>query len=131
MMHGLHSEDQGESFVDQSCFPLPIDVFLANPSRGRIVLFQEGDALRGYALLVPYWSNEFGRPLVVMDELFVTPEARNRGSPETSWGKKERPFEAVALALEVNPGNSGALRLYQLGFACRHNSLLTYCFPKK
>jgi len=134
MMHGLHSEDKGESFVDESRFPLTIDFFLANPSRGRIVLFREGDALRGYALLVPYWSNEFGGPLVVVDELFVTPEARNRGIARNFFRSlgKERPFEAVALALEVNPRNSGALRLYQsLGFACRRNSLLTCRFPEK
>jgi ribosomal protein S18 acetylase RimI-like enzyme len=132
MMHGLYSEDKSESLVDESHFPLTIDFFLANPSRGRIVLFQEGNALRGYSLLVPYWSNEFGGPVVVVDELFVTPQARNRGIARSFFRflGEERPFEAVALALEVNPGNTGALRLYQsLGFACRHNSLLTYRLP--
>jgi ribosomal protein S18 acetylase RimI-like enzyme len=131
MMHGLYSEDKGESPVDESRFPLTIDFFLANPHRGRIVLFEEGGVLRGYALLVPYWSNEFGGPLVVVDELFVTPQARNRGIARNFFRflGEQRPFDAVALALEVNPGNTGALRLYQsLGFSCR-NSSLTYCFP--
>jgi hypothetical protein len=107
MMHGLHSEDKGESFVDESRFPLTIDFFLANPSRGRIVLFQEGDVLRGYALLVPYWSNEVRMPPRGCDELFVSPDARNRGIVRNFFRflGKERPFEAVALALEVNPGN--------------------------
>ena len=107
MMHGLYSEDEASSPVDQSRFPLTIDFFLANPSQGRIVLFEEGTSLRGYALLVPYWSNEFGGPLVVVDELFVTPMARNRGIARTFfWFLGEhRPFEAVALTLEVSPGN--------------------------
>ena len=134
MMHGLYTEDEAASPVDRSRFPLTIDFFLANPSQGRIVLFEEGLSLRGYALLVPYWSNEFGGPLVVVDELFVTPEARNRGIA-TSFFRflgEQKPFDAVALALEVSPGNTRALRLYQsLGFARRHNSLLTYRFPYK
>jgi ribosomal protein S18 acetylase RimI-like enzyme len=134
MMRGLHSEDEAASPVDQSRFPLTIDFFLANPSRGRIVLFQEGASVRGYGLLVPYWSNEFGGALVVVDELFVTPEHRNRGIA-TSFFRflgEEKPFEAVALALEVSPANTGARRLYQsLGFTSRRNSLLAYRFPEK
>lgn len=132
MMHGLHSEDEAASPVDRSRFPLTIDFFLANPSHGRIILFKEGIFVRGYALLVPYWSNEFGGPLVVVDELFVTPEARNRGIAGSFFRflGQQRPFDAVALGLEVSPGNTGALRLYQsIGFSRRHNSLLTYRFP--
>lgn len=132
MMQGLYSEDEAASPVDRSRFPLTIDFFLANPSQGRIILFEEGLSIRGYALLVPYWSNEFGGPLEVVDELFVTPEARNRGIATNFFRflGEHKPFDAVALALEVSPGNTGALRLYQsLGFARRHNSLLTYRFP--
>jgi hypothetical protein len=33
--------------------------------------------LRGYALLIPYWSNELGGTLLYVDEIFVIPEARN------------------------------------------------------
>jgi GNAT superfamily N-acetyltransferase len=113
MMHGLYSED---------------------PSHGRIVLFGEGASLRGYALLVPYWSNEFGGTLVVVDELFVTPRARNRGIARSFFRflGEERPFEAVALALEVSPANTGARRLNEsVGFTCRRNSLITYRFPEK
>lgn len=133
MMHGLYSEDEAASPVDQSRFSLTIDFFLANPSHGRIVLFGEGVSLRGYSLLAPYWSNEFGGALVVVDELFVTPMARNRGIARSFFRflGEQRPFEAVALALEVSPGNTGARRLYEsLGFT-RRNSLLTYRLPGK
>jgi ribosomal protein S18 acetylase RimI-like enzyme len=134
MMHGLYSEDEAASPVDLSRFPLTIDFFLANPSHGRIVLFKEAVSVRGYALLVPYWSNEFGGALVVVDELFVTPKHRNRGIA-TSFFRflgEEKPFDAVALSLELSPTNTGARRLYQsLGFASRRNSLLAYRFPEK
>ena len=70
-----------------------------------IVLFRERDALVGYALLAPYWSNEFGGTLLFVDEMFVVPEARRRGIGERffSFIEKRWPFEAVALALSQSP----------------------------
>ena len=128
MMRELYSEDEAASPVDQSQFPLNIEVLMARPSRGRIVLFSEGGLLRGYALLIPYWSNEFGGTLLFVDEMFVIPEARNRGIGRSFFRYLEevRPFDAVALALEVSPSNAGARRLYEsLGFSLRKNSVLT------
>ena len=52
------------------------------------------------------------------------PDARNRGI--LPYLDEKRPFEAVALALEVSPGNHHARRLYgSLGFRPRRNSTLT------
>ncbi len=36
-------------------------------------MFHEGVQLVGYAILIPYWSNEFGGNLLFIDELFVSP----------------------------------------------------------
>lgn len=132
MMRALYSEDATASPADQSRFPLNIEFLVAHPSRGRIVLFSEGELLRGYALLIPYWSNEFGGTLLFVDEIFVTAEARNRGIGRSFFRflAEQRPFDAVALALEVSPGNAGARRLYKsLGFTPRRNSVLTYASP--
>jgi GNAT superfamily N-acetyltransferase len=128
MMRSLYSEDQAASPVDPSRFPRTIEFLVAEPSRGRIVLFSENGILRGYALLIPYWSNEFGGTILFVDELFVVPEARNRGIGRSFFRflEEQRPCEAVALALEVSPGNARARRLYEsLGFEVRANSLLT------
>jgi ribosomal protein S18 acetylase RimI-like enzyme len=131
MMHVLYSEDEAASPVDQSRFPLNIAFLVVQPSRGRIVLFSEVELLRGYALLIPYWSNEFGGTLLYVDEMFVMPEARNRGIGRSFFRflEKERPFDAVAIALEVSPSNAAARRLYEsLGFRHRGNSVLTHRF---
>lgn len=56
------------------------------------------------------------------------PDARNRGIGRSFFRNLDetRPFEAVALALEVSPGNHRARRLYEsLGFRPRRNSTLT------
>ncbi len=131
MMYALYSEDEPASVADHRRFPLTIEFLLAEPSRGRIILFTEGVPIRGYSLLIPYWSNEFGGKLLFVDELFVVPEARNRGFGRKFFGylDRERPFNAVAVALEASPTNIRARRLYEsLGFAPRRNPMLTYRF---
>jgi GNAT superfamily N-acetyltransferase len=79
MMRALYTEDVAASPPDLPRFPLTIEFLMAQPSRGRVILFEVQSAVRGYALLVPYWSNEFGGTVLFADELFVSPEARNRG----------------------------------------------------
>jgi len=131
MMQALYAEDKSDLPVDQSRFAINVECLVAKPSQGRIVLFQQGEILCGYALLIPYWSNEFGGTLLFVDEIFVIPEARNRGIGRSFFKflNQSRPFEAVAVALEVSPGNAGALRLYEsLGFRQHKNLVLTYTF---
>ena len=129
MMQSLYSEDEAESPVDRSLFPRTVEQLVGQPARGRIMLFTAGDTLCGYALLIPYWSNEFGGTLLYVDEIFVVEEARNQGIAKLFFGflDKERPFDAVALALEVSAGNTRARKLYEsLGFTRRRNSTLTF-----
>ena len=131
MMRALYSEDEPASEADHRRFPSTVEYLIAEPHRGRIVLFTEGAALRGYALLIPHWSNEFGGTLLCVDELFVLPEARSRGISHTFFEflTAERPFDAVGLSLEVSPGNTRARRLYEsLGFTHRRNFMLTHRF---
>jgi GNAT superfamily N-acetyltransferase len=132
MMRALYIEDASSS-VDPSRFPVTIEFLIAHPSRGRIVLFSQGESICGYGLLIPYWSNEFGGTVLCVDELFVAAAARNRGIGRSFFKflEETRPFDAVALALEVSPGNEGARRLYEsLGFSQRSNSMLMYRFAK-
>jgi ribosomal protein S18 acetylase RimI-like enzyme len=131
MMRALYAEDRGATMVDESGFPRTVEVLIAKPCRGRLMLFEEGKLLRGYALLIPYWSNEFGGTLLFVDEIFVAPEARGRGIGRRFFRylRDERPFGAVALALEVSPSNTRAMRFYaSLGFGKRENSVLTLPF---
>jgi GNAT superfamily N-acetyltransferase len=107
MMHALYAEDESTSPVDQSRFPINIAFLVSHPSIGRIVLFRQHGSLCGYALLIPYWSNEFGGTLLFIDEIFIVPDARNKGIGRSFFGylERTRPFDALALALETGPGN--------------------------
>lgn len=133
MMRGLYAEDQPATAADPERFPLNIRQLLDNPASGRIVLFTDGDKVCGYAILIPYWSNEYGGMIVFVDELFVVPEARGRGigSRFFEFVTVARPFDAVAVLLEVSPSNRRARRLYEsLGFKERANATLAYSMPR-
>jgi ribosomal protein S18 acetylase RimI-like enzyme len=132
MMRALYAEDAPSSGYVPRNFRATIDHLLAHPDHGRVVLLTEGSSVRGYALLIPFWSNEFGGIVVHVDELFVAPAARGRGigGGLMAMLERERPFGAVAVLLEVSPANSRARRLYEsLGFRERANRILALRLP--
>jgi len=98
----------------------------AEPARGRAVVFDPDGQCLGYGLLISFWSNEYGGPVCMIDELCVAAPARGRGLAtvlidELAHGSALLPNDAVALALEVTPDNRRARALYErLGFAGRN-----------
>lgn len=125
MMDGLYADDAA---VDRGRFALTIVGLLTEPERGRIVLFRKDGALCGYGLLIPYWSNEFGGTLLFVDELYVDEATRGQGIARSflAFVAAQRPYHAVALALEVSPRNVRARALYEsFGFEQRHHQMLT------
>lgn len=131
LMAALYAEDPPERAPPAGAFRATVDHLLAHPERGRVVLFARAGAPAGYALLVPYWSNEFGGVILFVDELYVVPGARGRGAARGLFAlvERERPFGAVAAALEVTPGNRRARALYEaLGFRARANATLARRF---
>jgi GNAT superfamily N-acetyltransferase len=78
--------------------------------------------LSGYALLIAYWSNEFGGDICAVDELFIVPEHRSQGYGKSLFADIAQgdlwPAPIGAIAVGVTPGNVRARRLYErLGFA--------------
>jgi GNAT superfamily N-acetyltransferase len=128
MMRELYSTDAHDLNVDPARFPATIDRLLAEPSRGRVLLFMQEDVPAGYALLIPYWSNEFGGTVLLVDEILVEQEYRGQGIGRAFFAfvTDEPPFQAVALALEVSPKNSRAQALYEsMNFQERYLRMMT------
>lgn len=128
MMQGLYQEDPASyKGMDPENFALTIKHFLSEPSSGSIMLFISDTIIIGYAILVPYWSNEFGGNILFVDEIFVRPDRRGQGIAKRffSYLEVQRPFGATACALEVTKRNSKARALYSsLGFIPRENELM-------
>lgn len=128
MMRELYASEGHDTNADPDKFPATIDRLIAEPSRGRVLLFMRDDLVCGYALLIPYWSNEYGGMIVFVDELVVEEEFRRQGIARAFFAflERERPFDAVVLALEVVPENTRARALYEsMGFAERHPRMMT------
>lgn len=93
----------------------PPELPAAWAARVSAFVIEEGGEAVGYAIVVPYFSNEFGGPIVYLDEFFVERAARGRGVGAAflawmiAWARREG---LVRIELEVHDANEGAARLY-------------------
>ncbi|MCA1803106.1 MAG: GNAT family N-acetyltransferase [Rhodothermaceae bacterium] len=105
-----------------------IAMLTARPDLGSILMIENGEDVVGYAILINFWSNEYGGIMLNIDELYIAPGHRGKGfaSALISHLAQSRYNNAVALQLEVSPKNHAARRLYNsLGFTPHPNHVLT------
>ncbi len=98
--------------------------FTRRPEKGRIIVFEIDNTVVGYAILVFFWSNEFGGDFIEVDELFVQSDYRNRGIGKAFFQSLEDNMKskAVALALQTTPANERAIAFYKrMGFSVSKN----------
>ena len=124
MVLGLYQEDPAGEAITREKIRGTIHELERHPEKGTIIVFRVDEAVVGYAILIFYWSNEWGGDIINVDELYVKPAWRNQGIATVFFERlQEGEFgEAVALALEVTPTNEGVRRYYQkLGFELSEN----------
>lgn len=122
MCLGLFDEDPGPLPVAGTNMRATLAHLRRDPGRGRAVVLDVEQQVSGYALLIPFWSNELGGEICEVDELFVAPEHRNRGYGSSLFAAIAQgdlwPLPVAAIVLGVTPNNLAARRLYErLGFA--------------
>lgn len=128
MCVALYEEDQGEP-VHPEQVRRTLALLRAEPARGRAVVIERDHHVIGYALLISFWSNEYGGEICIVDEMYVTPPHRGRGLGTGLFGAVLRdralwPTVPAALELEVSPKNHRARALYErLGFKARNQTL--------
>jgi GNAT superfamily N-acetyltransferase len=132
----LYREDPGPAPVPAEQMHATLVALRREPWRGRAVVLEVRERLSGYALLIPFWSNELGGEVCEVDELFIVPERRNQGYGTSLFAAIARgdlwPTSAVAIALGVTPDNARARRLYErLGFTAVGVSLVRRLAPLK
>lgn len=97
------------------------------PEKGQILILCENQKVVGYAILIFFWSNEFGGNFINIDELYLKPESRNQGLGTSFFEvlKKYKIKDKVGFQLEVNPKNKKAIKIYKkLGFLKHENIIL-------
>jgi GNAT superfamily N-acetyltransferase len=85
------------------------------PARGEVLVIERSGAAVGYAILVPFWSNEFRGEALILDELYVSPGARGGAGADALARIEERARArgVKLLALEVLPEAQRVHALYQ------------------
>jgi ribosomal protein S18 acetylase RimI-like enzyme len=126
MVKSLYLEPGGQVMSDGKIMRT-IDFLSKNPDQGKIVIFRLDGKSIGYSILINFWSNEFGGLILIIDELFIREEFRNRGVGtdfiQMLTGTANSGYKAIQL--EVYPSNTKALHLYTLlGFEKTPNHFL-------
>ncbi len=127
MIFALYREDEYGQPVTSEKIRVTVDTLSHHPERGKILVFAAGEELVGYAILIYYWSNEYGGELVTIDELYVKESWRNRGIGTRFLESlvSEHAGGAKGIQLEVTPFNRRALAYYERrGFRRSGNTLL-------
>jgi GNAT superfamily N-acetyltransferase len=93
--------------------------FDESPDQGQIVVFESNATIIGYAILIFYWSNEYGGNVIVIDEMFVSESYREQGIPShfLSWIEQSFSHKSAGMSMQVSHVNEKAAKLYgELGF---------------
>lgn len=125
MIISLYLEDPEGEPIDEDKILCTVAEFRKNPEKVSIYLFQkDGDAI-GYAILVYFWSNEYGGNIITIDELYVKEQYRSQGVGSEFFAFADSMENKTAIQLETTPSNQRVNHYYQrLGFVPSENSHL-------
>ena len=124
MVLALYREDPTGQRMSRAKIRRTVAELCSHPDRGSITIAHVGDIVAGYAVIIYFWSNEYGGNVAHIDELYVRPQWRSRGIGasfiEHVAGTKGRRLKGVRL--EVTPANERAFTFYSRhGFKLEKN----------
>jgi GNAT superfamily N-acetyltransferase len=130
----LYQEDPPGMKMNAAKFDRTFWEFTNKSEKGRIVVFERDNLVVGYAIIVFYWSNEYGGDFIEVDELFTHEDYRGNGIATAffEWLAQTWYQKAVALSIQVTPANDRANSFYQrLGFRISKNRHMMKLLPNK
>jgi len=131
MIFALYQEDNYGQPMNPSKIERTVSELTIDPGRGKILLFIADRSIAGYAILINYWSNEYGGELIIIDELYVKKHRRNRGvgSMFIRYLRENRTEKVEGIQLEASLLNKNAISFYEnSGFICSENRLFIKLF---
>jgi len=125
MIFSLYNEDPEGEPINEYKINQTIQEFQKNPYKINIYLFKNNNKNIGYAILVFFWSNEYGGNLLTIDELYILEKYRNKGVATEFMSFIENIENIVALQIETTPSNRRSFEYYKrLGYKSNQNSHL-------
>lgn len=76
-------------------------------------VFENGNAIQGYAMLAKSYSTEFGKPCIWIEDIYVKDEYRGLGIATRFFRFVEEKYPHALLRLEVEAENERAVRVYK------------------
>lgn len=118
MAKKFYSSNAVTSNVDPRNFENTFNAAIAKSPFLRAFIIEDSESIAGYALLSFTYSNEVGGMVVLVEELFIYEEYRNRGLGKQFFSFINKEFKsAKRFRLEVTESNKNAFALYnRLGY---------------
>lgn len=85
--------------------------FESRPEKGEIIVFEKNNELIGYAILVFFWSNEFGGDIIEIDEMVINQNFRSSGIGAAFFCWLDSAYSCVGYALQTSERNEAARKL--------------------
>ncbi len=127
MSCALYKEDDIGHEMSEKKIRATVEALSNSPERGEITLFLQDGQAAGYAIVVYFWSNEYGGKIGILDEMFVKKTFRGKGLGGLFLDRISQSSDEsiVALRLEVTQNNERAFSLYEKkGFhLCRNRHM--------
>ena len=79
MVFSLYDEDEHGEVITGEKIANTVATLTEQPDRGGVVIFRFDTEIVGYAIVIPFWSNEYGGTVAVIDEVYVKPVWRKQG----------------------------------------------------
>lgn len=104
--------------------------FISNKNLGKSWLIYNAEEVAGYVILTFGFSFEYGGKIGILDELYVSENARGNGIGKAALNFIQEEVAKLSLKLlylEVEPHNANAQKLYIASdFSNHHRKLLKY-----
>jgi GNAT superfamily N-acetyltransferase len=128
MVAGLYQEDANPD-APKSMAPqieLTFAELLSKPDKGKVITICSDGDIAGYAIIIYFWSNEYGGNVIEIDELYVSPNHRQKGLGKAFFEWLFKEYEnSSGFALQVSKSNQRARKLYEeVGFSQSSSSYM-------
>jgi len=124
MILALYHEDPPGEEITHHKIQRTVQELASHPDKGAITIVRVGDVVVGYAIVIYYWSNEYGGDIACIDELYVKPPWRDKGIGVSCLEHiaSAKAGDLKGLQVEITPANTKALAYYsRQGFTPKAN----------
>ncbi len=133
MVEAARTERGGPNLFDPGRVLATVKELQPSKGRGSIFVFERGQTLAGYCMLVNCWSSEQCGTVLVADELYVSPGQRDQGLAEDFLllVAKVAPEGSTSIRIEVPRRGRGAAPFAAIGFKDSGREVLSLHIPRR